>query len=72
MLNRSGITRTTLAGPVQILANVDLQASVGCIVPQSFVETADANGKKIVKAGTPLNINLQSLQTPAEAPALAT
>lgn len=72
MLNRSGITRTTLAGPVQILANVDLQASVGCIVPQSLVETADANGKKIAKAGTPININLQSLQAPVQAPALAT
>lgn len=67
MLNRSGITKTTLAGPVQILANVDLQASVGCIVPQSLVEIADANGKKIAKAGTPIVVNLMNLQSAVSA-----
>lgn len=35
MLNRSGISKTTLAAPKQILANVELQSSVGCIVPQT-------------------------------------
>ena len=33
MLNKSGINKTTLTAPKQILANVELQASVGCIVP---------------------------------------
>lgn len=28
-----------------------------CLVPQSMVTTADANGKKIVKAGTPFPAN---------------
>lgn len=27
MLNRSGVTKTTLSAPKQILANVDLQSS---------------------------------------------
>lgn len=67
MLNKSGVTKTTYGNPVQILANVDLQSSVGCIVPSSLVSTADANGKKIAKAGTPININLESRGTAVSA-----
>ncbi len=64
MLNKSGITKTTGAAPVQILANVDLQSSVGCIVPKSIgVAVGD---KTIVKAGTPVNIDLSNLQTAAK------
>lgn len=64
MLNKSGITKTTGAAPVQILANVDLQSSVGCIVPKSIgVVVGD---KTIVKAGTPVNIDLNNLQTAAK------
>ncbi len=56
MLNRSGVTTQTLGVGSQILANVDLQASVGCIVGQSLgVDQAD--GKKIAYAGTPISIN---------------
>lgn len=58
MLNRSGISKTTLTATRQILANVELQSSVGCIVKK------DASG--IVKAGTPLKIDLNNLATPAE------
>lgn len=58
MLNRSGISKTTLTATKQILANVELQSSVGCIVKK------DASG--IVKAGTPLKIDLNNLATPAE------
>lgn len=58
MLNRSGISKTTLTETKQILANVELQSSVGCIVKK------DASG--IVKAGTPLKIDLNNLATPAE------
>lgn len=64
MLNKSGITKTTGAAPVQILANVDLQASVGCIVPKSI--GVAVGGKTIVKAGTPVNIDLNNLQTAAK------
>lgn len=63
MLNRSGITTTQGAAPRQILANVEMQSSVGCIVPQSLGVTIGA--RKIAKAGTPISINLQNLQAAA-------
>lgn len=63
MLNRSGITNTSLAATKQILANVDLQSSVGCIVPQAL--GAVVGSKKIAKAGTPIKIDLMNLQTAA-------
>lgn len=63
MLNRSGITKTSLAATKQILANVDLQSSVGCIVPQSL--GVAVGSKKIAKAGTPIKIDLMNLQTAA-------
>lgn len=64
MLNRSGITKATLTAPTQILANVELQESVGCIVKQDI--GAVVGSKKIAKAGTPIKIVLDNLQTPAE------
>ena len=67
MLNRSGVTKTSYAAPKQILANVELQASVGCIVPQSI--GVDVGGKKIAKAGTPITINLTNLQAAVAAAA---
>lgn len=63
MLNRSGITNTSLAATKQILANVDLQSSVGCIVPQTLGVVVGS--KKIAKAGTPIKIDLMNLQTVA-------
>lgn len=63
MLNRSGITNTSLAATKQILANVDLQSSVGCIVPQTL--GVIVGSKKIAKAGTPIKIDLMNLQTAA-------
>lgn len=65
MLNRSGITKTTLAATKQILANVEMQSSVGCVVPQSIGVTV--GGNKIAKAGTPIKIDLMNLQTAAQA-----
>ena len=67
MLNRSGVTKTSYAAPKQILANVELQASVGCIVPQSI--GVAVGGKKIAKAGTPITISLTNLQTAVSAAA---
>lgn len=61
MLNRSGISKATYAATKQILANVDLQSSVGCIVPQSLGVTVGA--KKIAKAGTPIVIDLMNTNT---------
>ena len=63
MLNRSGITNTSLAATKQILANVDLQSSVGCIVPQTLGVVVGS--KTIAKAGTPIKIDLMNLQTAA-------
>lgn len=68
MLNRDGIETTSYGNSTQILANVDLQASVGCIVSQALVAQADANGKKIAKAGTPIVVDFSNLQTPVVAP----
>ena len=60
MLNKSGINKTTLTAPKQILANVELQASVGCIVPTTLGVVVGA--KKIAKAGTPIFVNFGNLQ----------
>lgn len=68
MLNRSGVTKTSYGNVGQILANVQLQASVSCIVAKSLVATADSNGKKIAKAGTPIVVDFSNLQTPVVAP----
>lgn len=68
MLNRSGIKSTTGAAPTQILADVDNQFSVGCVVPSTMQASANDGTRKVVKAGTPLKIDLSNLQTPAAAP----
>lgn len=68
MLNRTGIKKTNYTNVRQILANVDLQASVGCVVPQSLVESADSNGKKIAKAGTPIVVDFSNIQSDVSAP----
>lgn len=57
MLNRSGIIKETAVAPSQILFNVQNQMSVGVIVDET-VGTAGEDGRKIVKAGTPLNGDL--------------
>ena len=64
MLNRSGVSKNTYAATKQILANVDLQSSVGCIVPASLGVAVGA--KKIAKAGTPIVVDLMNLQTIAQ------
>lgn len=62
MFNKSGFTKTTGAAPVQILANTELQHSMGVVVAQGTT-TADANGRKIVKAGTPMAGSLDARTT---------
>ena len=50
MLNKSGVTKTTLTAPKQILANVELQSSVGCIVPQTLgVEVAGSKKRESLR-----------------------
>lgn len=65
MFNRSGITTSTGAVMTQILADVDNQFSVGCIVSKDI--GVDESGKKIAKAGSPIVIDLSNLQTAATA-----
>lgn len=62
MFNKSGITKTTGAAPVQILANVELQHSMGVVVAQGATVT-NAQGRKIVKAGTPMAGSLDARTT---------
>jgi len=63
MLNRSGITKTSATASTQILADVGMQFSVGCIVAQAVGATV--GDKKIAKAGTPLVVDPSNLQTAA-------
>lgn len=73
MLNRDGVRKYSYNNTKQILANVEFQESVGCIVPQSLGVVVTGNGKtlKIAKAGTPVNIDLSNINTPVQAPAAA-
>lgn len=61
MLNRSGVAKSTYGATKQILANVELQSSVGCIVPQSI--GVAVGSKKIAKAGTPIKVDLMNINT---------
>lgn len=63
MLNQSGIKKTTGAAPVQILFNVQNQMSVGIKLAKNFAGAVTENGRKIVKAGTPLNGDLTTRGT---------
>lgn len=69
MLNKDGIRTTKYGAPVQILANVEHQYSVGCRVPKTM--GVDVDGRKIVKAGTPINIDLTDTSKNVKAPAAA-
>lgn len=62
MLNKTGITKVTGAAPVQILFNVQNQMSVGIKVDDA-VDYQTINGRKIVKAGTPLTGDLKNRAT---------
>lgn len=65
MLNNDGVKQTKMTAPRQILANIELQSSVGCIVPAEL--GVAVGGKKIAKAGTPINIDLMNIQASAKA-----
>ena len=67
-----GFTKVTYGTERQILFNVgaDVNISVGIVVSDADV-TANADGKKIVKAGTPLAGDLTNRTTPFTASATA-
>lgn len=70
MLNRDGVRKSSYYSRKQILANVEFQESVGCIVPQSMGVNVTGNGKtiKLAKAGTPININLENINEVVKEP----
>lgn len=70
MFNYDGVKTSDYLAPRQILANVEFQYSIGCMVPKSLGVDVTSNGvtRKIVKAGTPIVVDLSDIQTPAEAP----
>lgn len=61
-----GFKKTVGGAPVQILAVVEPQVSFGCIVSATGV-TAGDDGRKIVKAGTPLTGDLTERETAFQA-----
>ena len=62
MLNHTGITKVTAVAPNQILFNVEHQLSVGIMCGNTGV-TANTEGKKILKAGTPMTGTLTNRGT---------
>lgn len=58
MLNKSGIVKTDYATPKQILADLSLQFSIGCLVPTTIVDSATT-----AKAGTPIYVDLNNINT---------
>ena len=61
MLNKSGIIKADYATPKQILADPNLQFSIGCLVPASIVDSATT-----AKAGTPIRVDLNKINTPCK------
>lgn len=62
MFNRSGIKKETLAAPQQILFNVQNQMSVPVLVDKTMASVT-VDGRKVVKAGTPLSGDLTARNT---------
>lgn len=62
-MNVSGITKVSAANVPQILINPQLQMSVSVLASNAGV-VAGADGKKILKAGTPLEGSLETRETP--------
>ena len=59
-MNRTGIRKTNGMPPQQILFNVEHQVSIGVIVGKDIDSSiiVEEDGRKIVKAGTPMNCDL--------------
>ena len=66
MLNQTGVVSSAAGYRPQILANVEMQVSVGCRVPQSLGVADETTGRKLAKAGTPIKIDFTDLSKDAE------
>lgn len=64
MYNQSGISKVSGVPRTQILFNVQNQMSVGIKIGKNFAGATTENGRKIVKAGTPLTGDLTKRSTP--------
>lgn len=64
MYNQSGISKVSGVPRTQILFNVQNQMSVSIKLGKNFAGATTENGRKIVKAGTPLTGNLTKRSTP--------
>lgn len=62
MFNHPGIKKETLAAPQQILFNVQNQMSVPILVDKTMTSVT-VDGRKVVKAGTPLSGDLTARGT---------
>lgn len=63
MLNQTGIKKESAVSPTQILGSTSPYHAISIIVDDTAGTTVGT--KKIVKAGTPLKVDLANLQTPA-------
>lgn len=59
MLNKSGIFKADYATPKQILADPNLQFSIGCLVPTTVAGSTTTTAK----AGTPIHVDLNNINT---------
>ena len=64
MHNQSGISKVSGVPRTQILFNVQNQMSVSIKIGKNFAGATTENGRKIVKAGTPLTGDLTKRSTP--------
>lgn len=58
MLNRPGIKKESGVAPTQILFNVQNQMSVSIMVDKTIATAVTENGRKVIRAGTPLSGDL--------------
>lgn len=63
MLNKPGIQKVSATSANQILFNVQHQVSVGIKLAKNDSNAQTIDGRKIVKAGTPLNGDLKARDT---------
>lgn len=71
MLNQSGIHTKSLTNPKQILFNSENKMTVGVQVDKTIASAVEVDGRKIIKAGTPLAGNLLNRGTAFTAPVAA-
>ena len=62
----NGVKSVSATNETQILFCTDPQVSIGVIVKKAETDTVDVDGRKILKAGTPMNCEFMQRQKEAE------